>query len=115
MPKVEDIFSKLNAAKYISTLDLRAGYHHFHLDKFSIPKTAFTLPFRKYEYVKVPFRLAQAPAFFQELIMRILKDFNFVIAYPDDIIILAEQQSNTVKHQKGIQETPISKTFHEIE
>ena len=28
MPKVEDIFSKLNGAKYFLTLDLRAGYHH---------------------------------------------------------------------------------------
>ena len=28
MPKVEDIFSQLNCAKYFSTLDLRAGYHH---------------------------------------------------------------------------------------
>ena len=28
MPKVEDIFSQLNGAKYFSTLDLRAGYHH---------------------------------------------------------------------------------------
>ena len=28
MPKVEDIFSKLNGAKYFSALDLRAGYHH---------------------------------------------------------------------------------------
>ena len=27
MPNVEDIFSKLNGAKYFSTLDLRAGYH----------------------------------------------------------------------------------------
>ena len=28
MPKVEDIFSKLNGATYFTTLDLRAGYHH---------------------------------------------------------------------------------------
>ena len=28
MPKVEDIFSKLNKATYFTTLDLRAGYHH---------------------------------------------------------------------------------------
>ena len=27
MPKVEEIFSKLNGAKYFTTLDLRAGYH----------------------------------------------------------------------------------------
>ena len=67
MPKVEDIFSQLNGAKYFSTLDLRAGYHHIRLTKDSIPKTAFTSPFGKYEYVKVPFGLAQAPVYFQKL------------------------------------------------
>ena len=49
MPKVEDIFSQLNGAKYFSTLDLRAGYHHIRLITDSIPKTAFTSPFGKYE------------------------------------------------------------------
>ena len=38
MPEVEDIFSKLNGAKYFSTLDLQAVYHHIPLDKSSIPK-----------------------------------------------------------------------------
>ena len=80
MPKVEDIFSKLNGATYLTTLDLRAGYHHIPLDKPSIPKTAFNSPFGKFEYVKVPFGLAQAPAYFQELMTGILKDFPFTIA-----------------------------------
>ena len=62
MPKVEDIFSQLNGAKYLSTLDLRAGYHHIGLTTDLIPKTAFTSPFGKYEYIKVPFGLEQAPA-----------------------------------------------------
>ena len=90
MPKVEDIFSKLNRATYFTTLDLHAGYHHIPLDKSSIPKTAFNSPFRKYEYVKVPFRLAQAPAYFQELMTGILKDFPFPIAHLDDIIIFSK-------------------------
>ena len=89
MPKVEDIFSKLNREKYFSTQDLSAGYHHIPLDKSSIPKTAFNLPFGKYEYIKVPFRLAQAPAYLQELMTGILKDFNFAKAYLDDIIIFS--------------------------
>ena len=89
MPKVENIFSKLKGAKYFSTLDLRAGYHHIPLDKSSIPKTAFNSPFGKYEYVKVPFQLAQAPAYFQELMTRILNNFNFAIAYLDDIIFFS--------------------------
>ena len=86
MPKVEDIFSQLNSAKYFSTLDLRAGYHHIGLTTDSIPKTAFTSPFGKYEYVKVPFRLAQVPAYFQELMTGVLKDLPFAMAYLDDII-----------------------------
>ena len=76
MPKVEDIFSQLNGAKYFFTLDLRARYHHIGLTTDLIPKTAFTSPFGKYEYVKVPFGLAQAWAYFQELMTGVLERFS---------------------------------------
>ena len=64
MPKVEDIFSKLNGTTYFTPLDLRAGYQHILLDKPSILKIAFNSPFGKYKYVKVLFGLAEAPAYF---------------------------------------------------
>ena len=98
MPKVEDIFSKLNRATYFTTLDLRAGYHQIPLDKPSIPKTAFNSPFGKFEYVKVPFGLAQAAAYFQELMTGILKDFLFTIAYLDDIIIFSKTPQEHLSH-----------------
>ena len=98
MPKVEDIFSKLNGATYFTTMVLCTGYHHIPLDKSSIPKTAFNSPFRKYEYVKVPFGLAQAPAYFQELMTSILKDFPFAIAYLDDIIIFSKTPQEHLSH-----------------
>ena len=40
----------------------------------TLPKTVFTSPFGKYEYLKVPFGLAQALAYFQELMNKVLKD-----------------------------------------
>ena len=43
MPKVEDIFSKLNEATYFTTFDLHAGYQPIPLDKSSIPKLPLTL------------------------------------------------------------------------
>ena len=98
MPKVEDIFSKLNDATYFTTLDLHAGYHHIPLGKSSIPKTAFNSPFRKYEYIKVPFGLTQAPAYFLELMTGILKDFPFVIAYLDDIIMFSKTPQEYLSH-----------------
>ena len=102
MPKVEDIFSKLNGATYFTTLDLQAGYDHIPLDKPSIPKMVFNSPFRKYEYVKVPFGLAQAPAYFQELMTGILKDFNFAIAYLYDIIIFSKTAQEHLCHIRKV-------------
>ena len=101
MPKVEDI-SKLNEATYFTTLDLRAGYHHILLDKPSILKTAFNSSFGKYKYVKVPFGLAQAPAYFQELMTSILKDFNFAIASLDDIIIFSNTLEEHLSHIRKV-------------
>ena len=98
MPKVEDIFSKLNGATYLITLDLCTGYHYILLDKTSIPKTAFNSPFRKYEYIKVLFGLAQALAYFQELMTGILKDFPFTIAFLDDIIIFSKTPQEHLSH-----------------
>ena len=101
MPKVEDIFSQLNGAKYFSTLDLRARYHHIGLTTDSIPKT-FISPFGKYEYIKVPFGLAQAPAYFQELMTRVLKDLPFAMAYLDDIIIYSSTPEEHLEHIRTV-------------
>ena len=102
MPKVEDIFSKLNGVKYYSTLDLLAGYNNIPLDKSSIPKMVFSSPFGKYEYIKVPFGLTQAPAYFKELITRILKDFDFAIAYLDNIIKFSTTAEEHLSHIKQV-------------
>ena len=102
MPKVEDIFSQLNGAKYFSTLDLRARYHHIGLTTDSIPKTAFTSPFGKYEYIKVPFGLAQAPTYFQELMTGVLKDLPFAMAYLDNIIIYSSTPEEHLEHIRTV-------------
>ena len=102
MPKVEDIFSQLNGAKYFSTLGLRAGCHHIGLTTDSIPKTAFTSPFGKYEYVKVPFGLVQAPAYFQELMTEVLEDLPFPMAYLDDIIIYSSTPDEHLEHIRTV-------------
>ena len=92
MPIVEGIFSKLNGSKYFSTLNLHARYHHIPLDEDSIPKTAFTSSFGIYEYLKVLIGLAQAPAYFQELMNKVLNDLPFAIAYLYDITICTKTQ-----------------------
>ena len=93
---------KLNGAKYFSPFNLCTGYHHLPLEEDSIPKTAFTSPFGKYEYLKVPFGLAQAPAYFQELMNKVLKDLAFAIAYLDDIIIYSKTAKEHLDHLQQV-------------
>ena len=81
---------------------MSAGYHHTPLDEESIPKTAFTSPFGKYEYIKAPFGLAQAQAYFQELMTGILKNFNFAIAYLDNVIIFSKTAEEHLDHTKHV-------------
>ena len=83
-------------------MDFQAGYHHIPLDEASIPKTAFPSPFGKYKYIKVPFGLAQAPAYFQELMRGTLKDFNLANAYLDDIIIFSKTAEEHLDHIKQV-------------
>ena len=74
LPKIDEMYAKLKGAKVFSMIDLRSGYHHIALGKSSRAKTTFVMPFGKYEFLMVPFGLAQAPAYFQLLITKFLKD-----------------------------------------
>ena len=76
--------------------------HLIPLDESSIPKTAFTSPFRKYEYIKVLFGLAQVPSYFQKLMTGVLKDFPFTIAYLDDIFIFSKTAEEHLYHIRQV-------------
>ena len=63
------------------------------------PRQHLIHPSGKYEYHKsTMFRLAQATAYFQELMTGILKDFPFAIAYLDDIIIFSKTPQEHLSH-----------------
>ena len=63
---------------------------------------AFKSPFGKYEYVKVPFGYTQIPAYFQELMIGILKDFDFEIAFLDDILIFNRMAEEHLSHIRQV-------------
>ena len=98
LPKIDEMYAKLKGAKVFSTIDLRSGYHHIALDKSSRAKTAFVTPFGKYEFLMVPFGLAQAPAYFQLLMNKVLKGLKFMMTYLDDIIIFSQDELQHLEH-----------------
>ena len=96
------INAKLKGAKFFSTIDLRSGYYHIALGKDSRAKTAFVTPFGKYEFLQVPFGLAQAPAFFQHLMNKVLDNYPFAMTYLDDIIIFSDTEEEHLAHIEEI-------------
>ena len=60
---------------------------------------AFVTPFGKYDFNMVLFGLAQAPAYFQALINKVLKgQHRFAVAYLDDIIIFSKNEEEHLDH-----------------
>ena len=98
LPKIDEMYAKLKGAKVFSTIDLRSGYHHIALGKSSRAKTAFITPFGKYKFLMVPFGLAQAPAYFQLLMNKVLKGLKFTMTYLDDIIIFSQDELQCLEH-----------------
>ena len=68
MSKVEDIFFKIKCSKIFFNSGSTSWIPSHTSGKVFNMKMAFNSSFGKYEYVKVPFGLAQAPAYFHELI-----------------------------------------------
>ena len=98
MPRIKDIFAKLGKVKFFTTLNLRSGYHHIVLDDDAIKKTAFVMSLGRYEYLKVPFGVTEAPAYFQNLMNKVLNGLHFILAYLDDVIIFGETAKQHLKH-----------------
>ena len=102
LPKIDEMYAKLKGAKFFMTIDLRSGYYHIALGRDSRAKTAFVTPFGKYEFLQVPFGLAQAPAFFQHLMNKVLDNCSFAMTYLDDIIIFSNSEEEHLAHIKEI-------------
>ena len=96
------MYAKLKGTKVFSTIDLRSGYHHIALGKSSRAKTAFVMPFGKYKFLMVPFGLAQAPAYFQLLMNKVLHGLDFVMTYLDDIMIFSENELQHLEHLETV-------------
>lgn len=72
-----------------TSLDLYAGYHNIKLHSDSIDKTAFITPDGHYEYLRVPFGLANAPSVFMRVIQKLVKlvGSDELVAFMDDTLL----------------------------
>ncbi|SOV03477.1 uncharacterized protein UDID_18679 [Ustilago sp. UG-2017a] len=90
----------LRKARIYTKLDLRAAYNLIQIAKGDEWKTAFGTQLGLYEYLVMPFGLANAPAHFQSFINNIFWDIIgvYVVVYLDDFLIFSDTEESHVKH-----------------
>ena len=100
LPRIDDLFDRLQGGKYFSSLDLMSGYHQIKIKDSDVPKTAFRTPVGHYEFLVLPFGLSNAPATFQSVMNRIFEHLDFIIVYLDDILIFSKSLEEHKQHVK---------------
>ena len=64
MPRVEEVLEQVGRSKVLSKLDLTKGYYQVPMFPGDIEKTAFVCHQGKYEFLRMPFGVRNAPAVF---------------------------------------------------
>lgn len=89
LPRIDESFDALRGAKFFSTIDLASGCYQVAMHERDSTKTAFTTPFRLYEYVRMPFGVCNGPATFQRLMQVTMSDliFQMLLVHLDDTLV----------------------------
>ena len=101
IPKIDEIYARLEGSAVYSTFDMRSGYYHLELTPESQPKSAFVVggpKGGKWEFKRCPFGLTQAPAYFQALVNQVLEGINFAFGYLDDTLIYSQDMEHHLAH-----------------
>ena len=87
LPTLEDLFATVAGAKCFSKLDLSQAYQQVELEEESRKFVTVSTHRGLYQYNRLPFRVASAPAVFQKLMEQTLQGIQGVVCYLDDLLI----------------------------
>ncbi|CAJ0966064.1 unnamed protein product [Ranitomeya imitator] len=90
-------------ASWFTKIDLRGAYNLVRIKRGDEWKTAFNTPEGHFEYLVMPFGLANAPSVFQSFMHDIFREYldKFLIVYLDDILIFSDDWESHVKQTNG--------------
>ena len=98
LPKPEDIFATLAGDQQFTTLDLTHAYNQLVLDEESRKYVTINTHKGLYQYTRLPFWIASAPAVFQRTMDTILQGVDGTACYIDDIIVTGKSPDEHLAH-----------------
>ncbi|MCU1441842.1 MAG: hypothetical protein JWP85_2839, partial [Rhodoglobus sp.] len=92
LPLMDELRDRIIGATIFSKIDLKEGYNLVRIKRGDEWKTAFRSRYGHYEYLVMPFGLANAPATFQNMMNDVLREFldQGVVVYLDDVLMYSK-------------------------
>ena len=95
LPQMQETMESMVGTQFVSTMDLKSSFWQVKMAKDSQQYTAFTVgSMGVYEFLRMPYRLCNAPATFQRLMQNCLGELNLIYAliYLDDVIVFSQTE-----------------------
>ena len=101
---MNELRDRVGGSTIFTKLDLKSGYNLIRIKEGDEWKTAFHTRYGHFEYLVMPFGLANAPATFQNMMNVIFKDMIDlgVVIYLDDILIYSENEAEHIALVKRV-------------
>ena len=118
LPKIADNLSRLSGSRVFSTLDGAGAFHAVPVQRADREKTTFSSPFGQYQFVKIPFGLANAPATYSRLVTKALRHLpsSEVLCYLDDTAIHSADTWNHLRILRKVltRKSPVVPRSHQV-
>ena len=100
IPRIDEIFDRLQGAQYFTSLDLRSGYYQIRMKDSDVPKTCIRTIYVSFKFLVMPFVLTSDPSTFQAVINDVFREYldDFVMVYIDDILIFSRTAEDHLRH-----------------
>ena len=97
IPRIADCIDQIGNAKFVSTFDMLKGYWQVPLTQRAREISAFVTPSGLYQYKVMPFGMKNAPATFQRMVNKLVRDIDGCEGYIDDVIIFSDNWSDHIR------------------
>ena len=100
IPRIADCIDQIGNAKFVSTFDMLKGYWQVPLTQRAHEISAFVTPSGLYQYKVMPFGMKNAPATFQRMVNKLVRDIDGCEGYIDDVVIFSNNWSDHIRQIK---------------
>jgi hypothetical protein len=106
IPRIKELFKRINGFEYCSSLDLVAAYQQMLVREEDRDVLTFSWKGIKYRFKGAPFGLTHLPGQFQRLMNCVLVEhYQYVLIYLDDVFIFSKTLQEHIEHCNRVIQT----------